>query len=250
MTQGRGTAGKPATGKPATTGTKVSNLNSAAALRATERSSATGTGRSNSNLVADREFEDWKKREYETLNLDRERGNVAYENEKRAWDNIYGPLKKMELSQDERKNDRNAKSQENVAAQQAAASIYGSKQSADASKYGAKQSADAQKFAAAEGTKQAEAQANAQKFAANLDNQARNYDTQTRGRSEFSGLLANLAAAVGNKSADNTAALLSTAGQVSTAASQSKNADADRMADMYKSIMQTYNTGSGQFRYW
>ncbi len=225
MNRSRGTVGSPATGKPAATGNQVGNL-------------------------SDREFGDWYRRQEATLNLDRQRGQIANANEKNAWDNIYRPLKEMELAQDERKNDRNAQSQENVAAQQAAANQYAAKQNAEASKYGAKQSAEAQKVSAAQGTKQARLQADAQKFASNLDNQARNYETKTRGRTEFSGLLANLAAAAGNKSADNTAALLSTAGQVSAAASQGKNADADRMADIYKSIMQTYNTGSGQFRYW
>ena len=113
--------------------------------------------------------------------------------------NIYFSKQRRELDQDERKNKRNARSQEKIAAQQAEASKYASKQSADA-----------------------------QMFAANADASARQFDTKTKAKTEFSGILANLAAS----------------------ASQSKNADADRMADMYKSIMQTYNTGSGQFRYW
>lgn len=214
---------------------------------ATGRSAATGNQVVN---LGDGEFNQQERYNSQATQATRENLNVQADFLERMERNIYGPKQRRELAQDERKNNRNAKSQENVAARQAAASKYGSKQSADASKYGSKQSADAQKLSATEGTKQARMQSEAQKFASNLDNQARNYDTQTRGRTEFSGLLANLAAAVGNKSADNTAALLSTAGQVSAAASQSKNADADRMADMYKSIMQTYNTGSGQFRYW
>ena len=230
---------------------RVGGWNQASAgTPATGRSAATGTQVANLNAPAEKEFNDWYRRQSATVELDRQRGNVAYENEKRAYDNIYGPLKQQELASEERKTDRNASAQENAAAQAAAASKYGSKQQAEASKYGSKQSAEAQKFGAAEGTKQAEEQARAQMFAANVDADARRFETKTKGRTEFSGLLANLAASVGNRSGQSMSDVISAATQAAGVASQNKDSDKDRMADIYKSIMATYNTGSGQFKYW
>jgi len=218
-------AGTPATGKPAATGTQVTNLSR-------------------------QETSDEVYRQRELNQVNRERLNDTYNYNQRMDQNIYAPGQKRELASEERKTDRNASAQERAAAMQAQANMYAAQQQAAASKYGSKQSAEAQKFGAAEGTKQAEKQARAQMFAANVDAAARQFDTKTKGRTEFSGLLANLAASVGNRSGQSMSDIFAAATQAAGVASQNKDSDKDRMADMYKSIMATYNTGSSQFKYW
>ena len=249
-TAGSSTTGKPATAGSSTTGRPRTAGSSTTGRPATGRPAATGTQVTNLNAPAEKEFNDWYRRKSATVELDRQRGNVAYENEKRAFDNIYRPLKQMELGSEERKTDRNAKAQEKVAALQAQASMFGSaeqtkqsKEQAEAQKHAASASASATKDAA-------RSQADAQKFAANVDAAARQFDTKTKGRTEFSGLLANLAASVGNRSGQSMSDIFNAATQAAGVASQNKESDKDRMADMYKSIMATYNTGSGQFKYW
>jgi len=217
--------GTPATGRSANPGTQVSSLN---------------RQESTDEYARQRMYLDVAQRE---LNQ-----SAAYQ--ERLDKSVYTPYQQRNLASEERKTDRNASAQERAAALQAQASMYGSKQQAEASKYGSKQSAEAQKFGAAEGTKQAEKQARAQMFAANVDADARRFETKTKGRTEFSGLLANLAASVGNRSGQSMSDIFNAATQAAGVASQNKDSDKDRMADMYKSIMATYNTGSGQFKYW
>jgi len=218
-------AGKPATGKPAATGTQVTNLNKPEFAQQQQYNNQT-FGETQRNLNAQADFLE---------RMDR---------------NVYTPKQQRELASEERKTDRNASAQEKVAALQAQASMFGSaeqtkqsKEQAEAQKHAASASASATKDAA-------RSQADAQKFAANVDAAARQFDTKTKGRTEFSGLLANLAASVGNRSGQSMSDIFNAATQAAGVASQNKDSDKDRMADMYKSIMATYNTGSGQFKYW
>ena len=217
--------GTPATGRSANPGTQVSSLN---------------RQESTDEYARQRMYLDVAQRE---LNQ-----SAAYQ--ERLDKNIYAPYQQRNLASEERKTDRNASSQEKIAALQAQASMFGSaeqtkqsKQQAEAQKHAASASASATKDAA-------RSQADAQKFAANVDAAARQFDTKTKGRTEFSGLLANLAASVGNRSGQSMSDIFNAATQAAGVASQNKDSDKDRMADMYKSIMATYNTGSGQFKYW
>jgi hypothetical protein len=235
-----GSSGRTATGRSAAPGTQVTSLNQNNAY----------------NPANDRQ----KDLNYGQQELDMERRNRRQtqqdqaEFDERRERNISAPRQIRDLNAQMKMTDRQASAQENTAAQQAAANIFAAKQQAEAQKFSATKQAISQLGAAKAG-------ADAQMFAAKQDAQARLgvagmeqkaslKKTASEERSNFKNMLGNLAASMGEKGSRQREAVISAATTAAGNATAKSDSDADRMADMYKSIMNTYNTGNQQFRYW
>ena len=254
MSRNQGTAKPPgsnsrtATGRPAAVGNQVTNLNQG---NTWNNSSAT-TASINQNRRTDTA---WTKDEVDMQAYGlKQQGSIFAEFEERRERNINAPRQIRDLNAQMKMTDRQASAQENAAAQQSAANKFAAKQQAEAQKFSSKEQTKAQLGAAKFG-------ADAQMFAAQQDAQARLgvagmeqtaslAKTKSEERTNFKNMLANLSASMGEKSARQREAVINAATTAAGNAASASNADADRMADIYKSIMKTYNTGDQQFRYW
>ena len=235
-----GSTGRAATGRPATSGTQVTSLNQ----------------NNRHDPTADRRLDlQWQRQDIDTESYAQQQTlkNQAEFDERRER-NISAPRQIRDLDAQMKMADRQAKAQEEAAAKQAAANMFAAKQQAEAQKFSAQEQTKSQLGSAKFG-------ADAQKFAAQQDAQARLgvagmeqkaslAKTASEERSDFKNMLANLSASMGEKTARQREAVISAATTAAGNAASASNAEADRMADMYKSIMSTYNTGSQQFRYW
>jgi hypothetical protein len=245
---GAGNNNKPATGRPTAVGNQVTNLNQGNGW-------SNGTNTASSINQTRRTDLKWTKAEADMQAYGlRQQGNIFADFEERRERNINAPRQIRDLNAQMNMTDRQASAQENVAAEQAAANKFAAKQQAEAQKFSATKQAISQLGAAKAG-------ADAQMFAAKQDAQARLgvagmeqkaslKKTASEERSNFKNMLGNLAASMGEKGARQREAVISAATTAAGNATSASNAEADRMADIYKNIMGTYNTGNQQFRYW
>ena len=130
-----------------------------------------------------------------------------------------------------------------AAAQQAGAQKYSAEQQTKGQIESTRLSSEAQ-------LESAKADERARTAVAGMDQSARLAQTKAEERIGFRNMLGNLAASMGEKNTRRQEAVISAATAASGNAASTSNADADRMADIYKNIMKTYNTGDQQFRYW
>lgn len=235
MTRSQGTAkppgsssGKPATGKSAAPGTQVTNLNK---------------NSYDPNEDRNRDLKYQSQSNQQEINKTRALAGIGADFEERRERNINAPRQQRELSAKLQEAAINANAQMNIAGQQAGAQKYSAKEQSKAQMASAKTAADAQKFAAQQDTQ-------ARLGVAGMDQTARLAQTKMEERSNFQNMLGNLTAAMAEKNRSRQEAVISAATTAAGNATAKSNSDADRMADMYKSIMNTYNTGNQQFRYW
>jgi hypothetical protein len=173
----------------------------------------------------------------------RQQGNIFADFEERRERNINAPRQQRELSAKLQEAQINANAQMNIAGQQAEAQKFSATKQAISQLGAAKAGADAQMFAAKQ-------DAQARLGVAGMEQKASLKKTASEERSNFKNMLGNLAASMGEKGARQKEAVISAATTAAGNATAKSDSDADRMADMYKSIMNTYNTGNQQFRYW